>query len=71
VGLGTRFLYQNGSLHNISTKNITDMAEKPPHPPINTIKKFKKQVKIKKKRPPASESLYLGISLNLVCRLTQ
>jgi hypothetical protein len=31
--------------------------KKRPHPPKNTIKKLKKRVKIKKKRPPASENL--------------
>jgi hypothetical protein len=54
VGLGTRFLFQNGGLRNISTKYITDMVEKPPPSPPpqkNTIKKFKKRLKIEKKPP--------------------
>jgi hypothetical protein len=52
VGLATRFLYQNGSIRNISTKNIIYMVENRPIPPKNTVKTFKKQVKILKKTLP-------------------
>jgi hypothetical protein len=56
-------LKQNGGLRNISTKNIADMVEKPPHPPKNTIKKLKNELKFKKK--PTRQPLKICESVTL------
>jgi hypothetical protein len=59
VGLGIQGSYIKMAAFATSVQKISPIWWKNrPHPPKNTIKKFKKTCKnLKKKRPPASENL--------------